>query len=503
MHGNSGYEDDARPLAERFERVFGDAEVVVSPSASCVGFVRDHYGRMGVPFSGPPVYELSEFLVDVLGVEDVGASFPHRVTLHPTCHSLRALGVGDRPERLLRAVRGIDLVELERVATECCGFGGTFAVKNADTSMAMLGDKLRAVLDTRAEVCTAVDTSCLMHIGGGLRAPARGRARHAPRRDPGGAGMSAGFPAAARDGARRRAAAAQPRQGDDGDPRQARQRGRASSTTGRRCATPARRSRRARWRRCPSSSSGSRSASRARAASSTGRATAPRRTRSSPASRASTARDEVIKVKSLATDEIGLNEALGRRGIEAIETDLAELIVQLGDDEQSHILVPAIHRNRAEIAALFERTIAHGQKLGLEPASIAEAARRHLREKFLSVPVAVSGANFGIAETGSIGVVESEGNGRMCTTLPRGPHHADGDREGAARVARPRGHAAAAAALLDRRADEPVHVDLDRRARATTGRASSTSCCSTPAARRCWPTRSGARRCTASAARRA
>ena len=127
---------------------------------------------------------------------------------------------------------------------------------------------------------------------------------------------------------------------------------------------------------------------------------------------------EVIKVKSLATDEIGLNEALERRGIAAIETDLAELIVQLDGDEPSHILVPAIHRNRAEIAALFERTIAHGQRLGLEPSAIAEAARRHLREKFLSVPVAVSGANFGVAETGSIAVVESEGNGRMCTTLP-------------------------------------------------------------------------------------
>ena len=94
----------------------------------------------------------------------------------------------------------------------------------------------------------------------------------------------------------------------------------------------------------------------------------------------------MIKVKSLATDEIGLNEALELRGIEAIETDLAELIVQLGDDEQSHILVPAIHRNRAEIAALFERTIAQGQELGLEARAIAEAARRHLREKFLSVP---------------------------------------------------------------------------------------------------------------------
>jgi L-lactate dehydrogenase complex protein LldF len=128
---------------------------------------------------------------------------------------------------------------------------------------------------------------------------------------------------------------------------------------------------------------------------------------------------ELIKVKSLATDEIGLNEALEARGIAPIETDLAELIVQLGGDEQSHILVPAIHRNRAEIAALFERTIARGERLGLESSAIAEAARRHLREKFLSVGLAVSGANFGVAETGSVAVVESEGNGRMCTTLPR------------------------------------------------------------------------------------
>ena len=104
----------------------------------------------------------------------------------------------------------------------------------------------------------------------------------------------------------------------------------------------------------------------------------------------------------MATDEIGLNEALELRGIRAIETDLAELIVQLADDTPSHILVPAIHRNRAEIRALFARTIAQGQELGLEPPAIAEAARRHLREKFLTVPVAVSGANFGVAETGTI-----------------------------------------------------------------------------------------------------
>jgi L-lactate dehydrogenase complex protein LldE len=163
MHGNTGYEALGQSLVSRWDRVFADESVVVSPSASCVGFVREH-----VPSSRGRLFELTEFLVDQLGVTDVGASFPHRVTLHPTCHSLRLLHVGDRPWRLLSEVQGIDLVELED-ADECCGFGGTFAVKNADTSMAMLGDKLRRVLDTRAEVCTAADNSCLMHIGGALR----------------------------------------------------------------------------------------------------------------------------------------------------------------------------------------------------------------------------------------------------------------------------------------------------------------------------------------------
>jgi L-lactate dehydrogenase complex protein LldE len=163
MHFNSGYADDGLALARRFERVFAGYDAVVSPSASCTGMVRDH-----CPELGGRVHELTEFLVDRLGVVDVGASFPHRVTLHPTCHSLRMLRVGDRPRRLLEAVRGIELVPLEE-AEECCGFGGTFAVKNADTSMAMLSDKLRRILDTRAEVCTAADTSCLMHIGGALK----------------------------------------------------------------------------------------------------------------------------------------------------------------------------------------------------------------------------------------------------------------------------------------------------------------------------------------------
>jgi L-lactate dehydrogenase complex protein LldE len=165
MHVNSGYAHEAVGLMSRFARVFSGFDAVVSPSASCVAHVRER-----VP-DAPHVFELTEFLIDELGVVDVGASFPHRVTLHPTCHSLRLLSIGDRPRRLLSAVRGIDLVDLEG-ERECCGFGGTFAVKNADTSMAMLSDKVRHVLDTRAEVCTSADTSCLMHIGGAL---SRGR----------------------------------------------------------------------------------------------------------------------------------------------------------------------------------------------------------------------------------------------------------------------------------------------------------------------------------------
>jgi L-lactate dehydrogenase complex protein LldE len=186
VHLNSGYPEEARGLARRFLDVFADAEVVVAPSASCVGTVREGYLAIaedcGDPAlaaeareMAPRVYELSEFLVRRLGVEDVGAYYPHRVTYHPTCHSLRALELGDAPLRLLRAVRGIELVELPDAA-ECCGFGGTFAVKNADVSTAMLADKMRCVLDTRAETCTAVDSSCLMQIGGGLH-----RMRAGPR----------------------------------------------------------------------------------------------------------------------------------------------------------------------------------------------------------------------------------------------------------------------------------------------------------------------------------
>lgn len=178
MHYNTGYQAEAMPLMRRFVGIFKDAEAVCIPSSSCVAMVRDHYTKMAKSTDDqglmkavddllPRVYELSELLVNKLGIEDVGAYYPHRVTYHASCHSLRSLHLGDLPLRLLRKVRGIDLVELEDI-DQCCGFGGTFAVKNGDVSAAMLADKLLCIENTHAEVCTAVDNSCLMHIVGGL-----------------------------------------------------------------------------------------------------------------------------------------------------------------------------------------------------------------------------------------------------------------------------------------------------------------------------------------------
>ncbi|MEU6486919.1 (Fe-S)-binding protein [Streptomyces sp. NPDC046887] len=162
---NSGYREQARRLARRTARAFDGYSHVVTPSGSCAAMVRAHYAGLGEPGLGPRVYELSEFLVDVLGVVDVGAVFPHRVTYHPSCHGLRLLGLGDRPRRLLAAVKGLELVELEG-AEECCGFGGTFAVKNPEVSVAMGRDKVGAAVATGAEVLCGADNSCLMHLEG-------------------------------------------------------------------------------------------------------------------------------------------------------------------------------------------------------------------------------------------------------------------------------------------------------------------------------------------------
>ena len=188
MHLNTGYPEESVRLARHFVDVFEGYDAIVAPSGSCAAMVREQYPKLAhrppadrlVPTEAgrrfaaavdevaPKVYDLSEFLVDVLQVTDVGAYFPHRVAYHPTCHSLRGLRVGDRPERLLKAVRGLELAPLPG-AEECCGFGGTFAIKNPAISAAMCADKVRNVVTTEAEVLCAADNSCLMHIGGTLK----------------------------------------------------------------------------------------------------------------------------------------------------------------------------------------------------------------------------------------------------------------------------------------------------------------------------------------------
>ena len=178
MHFNTGYRRESLPMARGFADAFTGYDAIVSPSASCTAMVREYHGQLAdeagdarlqraVAEIAPRVHDLSTLLTGVLGVTDVGAYFPHRVTYHPTCHSLRMLRVGDAPLRLLREVRGLELAELPAAET-CCGFGGTFAVKNPDVSAAMCADKVAAVQQSGAEVLCAADNSCLMHIGGAM-----------------------------------------------------------------------------------------------------------------------------------------------------------------------------------------------------------------------------------------------------------------------------------------------------------------------------------------------
>lgn len=177
MHVNTGYRRQATQLLRGFVDTFEDSDVVVVPSSSCVATARHHYPRLAADTGDralvqrverllPKVFELTEFLVDVLGVVDVGAYFPHRVTYHASCHSVRgAAALGERPYRLLSAVRGLTLLDLPQ-SQECCGFGGTFSVKNHEVSVAMGADKARHVRETGAQVLVAADRSCLMHLSG-------------------------------------------------------------------------------------------------------------------------------------------------------------------------------------------------------------------------------------------------------------------------------------------------------------------------------------------------
>jgi L-lactate dehydrogenase complex protein LldE len=178
MHANTGFRGEAYSQAKRFVQLYRDTECVVIPSSSCVAMIRDQYAGLFEELGNeelrsqfadllPRVFELSEFLIDKLGIEDVGAYFPHRVAYHASCHGLRSLHVAERPFKLLSKVRELKLVPAANL-DRCCGFGGTFSVKNAEVSTAMLDAKLTDLLATNAEYCTALDNSCLMHVGGAL-----------------------------------------------------------------------------------------------------------------------------------------------------------------------------------------------------------------------------------------------------------------------------------------------------------------------------------------------
>ena len=322
MHFNTGYRREAVPMARGFVAAFGGYQAVVTPLASCASMVREYFPALAAEAADPGLaravaevaprtHELSVFLADVLGVTDVGGYFPHRVTYHPSCHSLRMLKVADSQLRAnlahathtIRAKRAGAVAELP--------------------DWEELRQAAKAIKD---HTLAHLDTYLLRLEANVTRAG--GHVHWAAGADEANA-IVAGLV---------RAAGA----------------------------------------------------------------------------------DAVVKVKSMTTQETGLNEALAADGIGALETDLAELIVQLGHDRPSHILVPAIHRNRAEIREIF-RSQMPGAPAGLtdDPVALAAAARAHLRQAFLSAQVGVSGANFAIAETGSLVVVESEGNGRMCVTLPR------------------------------------------------------------------------------------
>ena len=179
MHLNSGYTAEAIQLAERWLDIYDGADCIVSPSGSCVANVREMFAHAGQWTQNSSLvdrarrmegklFELSEFLLKFGGLEILKPYFPHRVTYHPTCHGARALGLGDSPEQLLRQVRGLELVELSE-KWQCCGFGGTFSVKNSETSSGILEDKCEMICKLDVDYCVAIDNSCLMHIGGGLR----------------------------------------------------------------------------------------------------------------------------------------------------------------------------------------------------------------------------------------------------------------------------------------------------------------------------------------------
>lgn len=173
---NSGYSDEVVPVAEKFIKLFKDKEYVVAPSGSCVAFVKHYYRELDINKNLKPeiqqlsgkIFEFTEFLTDILKIESIGGEFNHKVTYHDSCHPLRELQIYDQPRRLIKSIKNIDFVEMEKPDT-CCGFGGTFSVKYEDVSVAMVERKCRYIEESGAEFCVGADSSCLMNIDGYLK----------------------------------------------------------------------------------------------------------------------------------------------------------------------------------------------------------------------------------------------------------------------------------------------------------------------------------------------
>ena len=487
MHYNTGYVREARPLMEHLLDVFEGAEVICIPSASCVAMIREHYPKMAAASGDQSlvqrvdgllgrVFEFTELLVEKLGVTDVGASFPHTVTLHPSCHALRSLRLGDKPQRLLRAVRGLELVDLPG-SDECCGFGGTFSLKNADVSSAMVSDKARAVLETqcrglhrrrqllpdahRRRAQPAWLRRPLPPHRGASRRHRRGRAR--PMIRVGDAAVAPDFPAAARDALAnvqlrrnvrhattvirdKRASVV----GEMADWEELREAAHHIKDHVLRYLDFYLEQFEERCTRAGGQVHWARDADEAN--------------RVIVEIIRAHGQSEIIKVKTMTSDETRLNVALEAAGITPYETDLADLIVQLGADRPSHIVVPALHRNRTEIRDIFRRTMhleqltdravrSGGRRAAVParevPPRPGRVQRRQLRDRRYRVGV-------------------RRGVGRQRTHVRHAAAaagHAGRHRKGGAGLSRSRGLSATAPAVRDRRADEPVQLDLDRRHR--------------------------------------
>ena len=549
MHINTGYQPEALPLVRHFVETFEPYEAIVAPSGSCVGSVRHQHAMVArgqgdealarrAEAVAERTYELSELLVDVLGVDGRGRLLPAprhlpphlplaadaaggrqaaaaaaqrprhdpagaagrgpvlRVRRHVRAQERRDVDgdAGRQDEERARHGRGGAhgrrqlLPDAHRRRTEAgcaagrrpCTWPRSWRARTPGPRRGRPRVHGGGVHDAPASACRAIAPRGVGHLRGDH---ARSRRPPAPRCRTRSCAATSGTPRAMiRDEARERR-------------RRARRLGGAAAR--RRGDEDARR-----WPGSTSTWSGWSARSPPAAAWCTGRATPTRPTRSSPGWCRRPARPRSSRSSRWPPRRSGSTRRSRRPGITAYETDLAELIVQLGHDMPSHILVPAIHRNRAEIREIFLREMPDvDPSLTAEPRRLAMAARAHLRKRFLRAKVAISGANFGVAETGTLLVVESEGNGRMCLTLPETLITVMGIEKVVPELAGPGGVPAAAAALVDRRADEPLHLGVDgrdprRRAAGVPPRAARQR-----AHGDARPTRSAATRCTASGAR--